>query len=176
MPIYVEDECLYIEQNYYTFKEVLAHVGIQYSNDGTWMQQLYKLYNMTAPDGLDFYKTLGIFLSDPHIALCTDLDQAEDKLKMIINKNDMVIEDYIAYFKAITQEITELKSKSVTRFNDTPTEEGDYTADKFTTNITQSENSVEYDINTKINIARKRLVHYKESYCNEFKRMIIWTN
>ena len=176
MQVYVEDETLVIEENYYSFKEVLNYIGIQYTNDGTWMQQLYKLYNMTAPDGLDFYKTLGIFLSDPHIALCTDLSQAESKLMMIINKNDMVIEDYMAYFKAITQEVTELKSRSVTKFNDTPTEQGDYSAEQFTTNITQSENSVEYDINTKINIAKKRLVHYKESYCNEFKRMIIWTN
>ena len=176
MAVYVEDETLVIEESYYTFEEVLAKLEIEYTLDGSWMNNIYTKYGLTAPEALDFYKALGIFLKDSHVALCTDLEKAEDKILMIMNKNDMIIEDYLAYFNAITQEITELKSKSVTRFNDTPTEEGDFTADKYTSNITQSENSVEYDINTKINIAKRRLKHLKESYCNEFKRMIIWTN
>ena len=165
-----------IETNYYSFKEVLGHVGIQYDNNGQWMINLYKLFDMEAPDAKDFYKTLGIYLSDPRISICNDLDLADDKLLWIINKNDMVIEDYLAYFKAITQEIDSLKSKSITKFNDTPTEEGDYTADQYTSTITQSENIVDYDINTKINIASKRLRHFKEAYCNEFKGLVTWIN
>lgn len=164
------------EIKYYSFKEVLNHVGIEYTNDGTWMNNLYKLYDMTAPEAPEFYKTLGIYLSDPRISICNDLDLADDKLLWIINKNDMVIEDYIAYFKAITQDIDSLKSKSITRFNDTPTEEGDFTADNYTSSITQSENIVDYDIKTKIDIASKRLRHFKETYCNEFRGLITWIN
>ena len=37
MQVYVEDETLVIEEKYYSFKEVLNYVGIEYTNDGTWM-------------------------------------------------------------------------------------------------------------------------------------------
>ncbi len=175
-PVYVEDETLIFEKNYYSFKEVLEHVGVDYTNDGTWMVNLYQVFQMDAPEASKFYKALGIFLSDPHISICNSLDDAESKLLMLINKNDMIVEDYLAYETAITQEVNALESKSTVRFNDTPDEEGEYSAQKYTSNITETSNSVDYDINTKINVARKRLRHLREAYCNEFKGMIIWTD
>lgn len=180
MPVYVEDETLVVEETAYSFKEALSAIGVTFTLDGTWMKSLYETLGMIAPDveANEYYKALGIMLSDIHVAICKSLslDVIKDRMLKILNKNDMIIEDYKAYETAITAEITALTSKSVTRFNDTPTEEGDFTADKYTSNISQTENSVEYDINTKINIAKRRLKHLKESYVNEFKGVIIWIN
>ena len=45
-----------IETNYYSFKEVLKQFGISYDNKGAWMTSLYKIFNMEAPEAIDFYK------------------------------------------------------------------------------------------------------------------------
>lgn len=72
---------------------------------------------------------------------------------------------------------TSLTSSSESRFNDTPTEEGNYSADNFTTNITQNKTSTDIDPVDRYN-QLKALIEdiYAEWIGRLVKGVEIWIN
>ncbi len=69
---------------------------------------------------------------------------------------------------------TELVSKSESRFNDTPTEEGNYNTDRFTTNITQSQTTTPIDPVTRYEQVKNLIEDLYGEWVDTFKRFEIY--
>lgn len=126
-----------------------------------------------------FSKALMVRLNAPKAYLWCyeELDQKEidAKLLCIVDKYVNSIEDYKAMYEALNTELNVLKNKTTIKFNDTPTEEGNFSTDKYTSTITTQESEAEYSIGDKINLLNKRLRNLVETFCKQFEGYIIWT-
>lgn len=69
-----------------------------------------------------------------------------------------------------------IKSASVTRFNDTPQNSGDFSDDAHTTNYTKVENETDgASLLTRLNEVEDNLKRLYEDWSNEFRKFIIWS-
>ena len=69
-----------------------------------------------------------------------------------------------------------IKSTGITRFNDTPQDEGDFANDEHTTNLTQFDNSTENDLDTKMGRIKEINDNYRNillDWSNEFHSLFI---
>lgn len=183
----IDKMTMMFETKYYTtFEEGLALLGINYKPDGSWMEDaidfINKDWNMDIPyvAAKEFYGPLGVMLQGIDFSVVESPELKKEaflqKLLRLVVKSNYIIQGYLDMKNILDTELDTIKNTSVVKYNDTPTEEGVFTADKYTSNITQSESSSEYDINTKISVNRKKLNSLVGKYCGEFKEFQIWTN
>lgn len=179
-----------ITRCYYNLNNILEILDSSYTPDTTWAVTINDKLNdyWSSSRSLfikdDFISALGSYLYGPKKYLfVTDnlilLKINEDlvaKLNEIITKINILLPDYVEMYNILNTQITTLKTKATTRFNDTPTEEGNYSADNYTSTITQQESEVDYSIFDKINLIKQKQRHLIQQFCEEFKGFIIWTN
>lgn len=182
--IYDDFESIY---HYYKLSDILLMVGSKYSPTAEWIKTLNEVcnsyYNIsnTVTNADAFYKALGLKLNQGFMFATPVVYETinEDiclKLSRILNKNENIIQGYLDEYNLLNSEIKSVTSKSTTRFNDTPDEEGDFSADKYTSTISSSENVVDYDVPTKLSILSHKIDSLIERYCREFEEFILWTN
>lgn len=175
---------------YYNLNNILEILDSSYTPDSTWAVTINDKLNdyWSSSRSLfikdDFIEALGSYLYGPKKYLFITentviLKINEDlvaKLNEIITKINILLPDYVEMYNILNTQITTLKTKAITKFNDTPTEEGDYSTDKYTSTITQQESEVDYSIFDKINLIKQKQRHLIQQFCEEFKGFIIWTN
>lgn len=126
-----------------------------------------------------FSRSLSIKFNYPNCYICRveneiNQEQLDARLLSIVDKYCTSIDSYKAMYNELNNELTTLKNKSVTKFNDTPTQQGDYSTDKYTSTITTNESETDYDINTKINILNLRLKGIVSRFIDQFEGFIIY--
>lgn len=175
---------------YYNLGDILKILKSRYIPSTSWYTTIVDKVNEYYGSSLktiindDFIIALGIYLNKKGMGIYYTedivLDEMDDdlalKLSAIINKNNIIIQDYIDLYNILNSELTTLKTQVVSKFNDTPTEEGDFSTDMYTSNVTNTTTNVDYDIGTRINVIKERMQHLIGRYCKEFEEFIIWTN
>lgn len=169
---------------YYKLSDILMTFGYSYKPTDEWIQRivgyLNDYYDMSwdITNASVFYRALGLKLEQGYLFIGDNISSPNDelclKLSRILNKSENIISGYLDEYNLLNSEIKAITSKSTTRFNDTPTEEGDYSTSKYTSTITQSENSVDVDVPTQINILTHKIDSLIEKYCKEFEEFIIY--
>lgn len=176
--------------NYVTFRDVLdVYIDYEYVPTSTWYTKVCNKLNeyygetcfKTKEGAQDFYKALGIRLMDKSVFYCYDSSENVEacvmhKLSRVCNKSDILLDQYLPLYNKLQEDIKSLDSKQETRFNDTPTSQGNYVANNYTSTITQVTNSVDYDINTQVNYLKEKLQGLIDRYCSQFEEFKIWTN
>lgn len=176
--------------NYVTFRDVLSvYMDYEYKPTNTWYTKvcdgLNKYYDeecFSPKQGAqDFYKALGIKLMDKSVFYCYESSEnveacVMNKLSRICSKSDTLLDQYLPLYNKLQEDIKSLESRQTTRFNDTPTSQGNYVTDEYTSTITQVTNSVDYDVETQVNYLKEKLQGLIERYCSQFEEFKIWTN
>ena len=175
------------EQTFYYYKlsDILMMFGYTYKPTDEWIQRVcsylnaYYEMNREITSASVFYRALGLKLEQGYLYIKDSAATTPDsdlclKLSRILNKSENIISGYLDEYNLLNSEIKAITSKSTTRFNDTPTEEGDFDTSKYTSTITQSENSVDVDIPTKLSILTHKIDSLIERYAKEFEEFIIY--
>ena len=175
---------------YYTLENILQILDTHYTPDTTWLSKINDALNnyWSSSRSLyikdDFINALGVYLYGPkkyllvteNTILLKINEELAAKLNEIVNKVNVLLPDYVEMYNILNTQLTTLKTKAITKFNDTPTEEGNYSVEKYTSTITQNESEVDYSIFDKINLIKQKQKHLIQQFCEEFKGFIIWTN
>lgn len=175
------------EQTFYYYKlsDILMMFGYSYKPTDEWIQRVVDFLNSYYEMSWDmasaskFYRALGLKLEQGYLFVSDENLTAQNselclKLSRILNKSENIISGYLDEYDLLNSEIKAITSKSTTRFNDTPTEEGNFDTNEYTSSITQSENSVDVDIPTKISILTHKIDSLIERYTKEFEEFIIY--
>lgn len=174
--------------NYLSFKDVLyKYINYEYKPTSLWYSKVCKALNdyyyencFSPKEGAeDFYKALGVRLSDKSMFYeyedTEDID-VESKLYRLCSKSDILLDQYLPLYNKLKEDIKSVESRTISKFNDTPTSQGKYTADEYTSNITQITNSSDYDVNTQISYLKEKMLNLINKYCDQFEEFKIWTN
>lgn len=115
--------------------------------------------------------------------LASEFSVSEQKnfIAKLLGVLEMTSPRYNALIKAYTDSETKLldpvknKTTSVSKFNDTPQNTGDYSTDPYTTNVTRGEVESENDLDTKMGRLRE-LEYYQNlilNWSNEFSNLFL---
>lgn len=147
-------EMMFENNYYYNLKDILNVMNSTFNKGwyNTLVNKINESYGFTFDyDESVFSDALGAMLMNPtcYILKTTEEltsvnDELLAKLLIIVNKYNSIINDYKSYYDGLNTQLTTIKSKSVSRFNDTPDEEGDYSTTRYTSTITTNENESEY--------------------------------
>lgn len=174
---------------YYTLNDILTIMGNRYTPDATWLQIINTNVNRfwssdrSVYSQDDFITALGCYLFDTKKALIVsnelytsmNIDIAI-RLNQIISKINSILPDFVNLYNVLGTELTSLKTRSTTKFNDTPTEEGNFSTDVYTSTITTNENETDYSIYDQINLIKQKQQHLIAKFCKEFEGFIVWIN
>ena len=173
--------------NYYNLSDILLMAGSKYVPTDAWIKTLNEVCNSyygisnSITTATAFYKALGLKLNQGFLFATPETYETINeaiclKLSRILNKNENIIGAYLEEYTLLNNALDGVTSKSTSRFNDTPDEEGSYSTEEYTSTITSNENFVEYDVPTKISILTHKIDSLIERYCKEFEEFILCIN
>ena len=172
-----------VNNYYYNLQDILILLSGNISN---WYSIIVKQVNRIFgtsfdSDDSEFSKALGGYLMNPNACLLVSEENLIDpndemnyKLMNIVAKYDSIIKEYKWYYEGLNTELTTIKQTNITKFNDTPTEEGDFSAKNYTSTISQSETETEYSFNDKLTLLAKKMNNLKQRFIKEFEEYVIW--
>ena len=122
------------------------------------------------------------------VVVYTDLDESEDFLKKFCRTKVGQImswwmsstEKYSLLIQNLTANksklLDDVKSASISRFNDTPQNSGDFSDDQHTSTITKTENSSNVGtMMSRLNEIEDNIKQLYIDWSNEFRKFIIWS-
>lgn len=179
-----------VKIKYESFVEsLLIHYNILWVPTSEWYTKLCTYYNnafdkelFTPKEGADdFYTALGVRLADGSMFWAAETKTAThysivNKFFRLFSKSDILLDQYLPLYNKLKEDIKSVESRTISKFNDTPSSQGKYTADEYTTNITQVTNSVDYDIAVQIDYLKQKMLNLIDKYCDQFEEFKIWTN
>lgn len=126
-----------------------------------------------------------LFTSDKELTFDSMTQTALDNLRGIFNKLNLILPKYKILKERFEKIITDIdngtlkvtnSNTSINRHNDTPNQDSDYSADKYTSDINQTINTSESGFNSLDNydIIKQRLDNISQMIINEMKEFEIW--
>ena len=192
------DECKYQKRNYWSFKEVLYEGNPDESdflvNGGKVLNILLAMVNdydyisgLVNQDQDDWsnqhYERLADLIVKRFLnSYCYwtesetfDFEPAYNFMGRLFYLMEMTSPKYLTLLKAYEDSQDELlspvetKTSGSNRFNDTPQDEGDFANDEHTTNISEMENTIQNDLDSKMG----RIREIESNYSN---LLLLWSN
>lgn len=126
-----------------------------------------------------------LFTSDKELTFDSMTQVALDNLRGIFNKLNLILPRYKTLKERFEKIITDMNDEkltvkstntSINRHNDTPNQDNDYSANKYTSDINQTINTSESGFNSLDNydIIKQRLDNLPQMIINEMKEFEIW--
>ena len=196
----------YYERTYYTLDDIRKAVGGSYAaGEGPYSMSL-KAFSTFLNDCLDKvnFTLFSVFAETDESQVCfreyiwprfyqeaiiyTDLDENEDFVEKFCKTK---VGQIFAWFKASTEKyglliqnltanktklLDDVKSASISRFNDTPQNSGDFSDDQHTSTVTKTENSSNVGtMMARLNEIEDNIKQLYIDWSNEFRKFIIWS-
>ena len=195
-----------MERTYYTLDDIRKEVGGSYaSGEGPYSMSL-KAFSTFLNDCLEKvnFTLFSVFAETDESQVCfreyiwprfyqeaiiyVDLDENEDFLEKFCKTK---VGQIFAWFKASTEKyglliqnlttnkaklLDDVKSSSISRFNDTPQNSGDFSDDQHTSTATKTENSSNVGtMMARLNEIEDNIKQLYIDWSNEFRKFIIWS-
>ena len=196
----------YYERTYYTLDDIRKAVGGSYlTGEGPYSMNL-KAFSTFLNDCLNKvnFTLFSTFAETDESQMCfreyiwprfyqeaiiyTDSDENEDflekfcrtKVGQILSWFKASSEKYILLIQNLnankTKLLDDVKSASVSRFNDTPQNSGDFSDDQHTSTVTKTENSSNVGtMMARLNEIEDNIKQLYIDWSNEFRKFIIWS-
>ena len=194
-----------MERTYYTLDDIRKALGESYSGEGPYSMStkafssflnacLSKANFTSAPYFSDTAESVNCFQKYiwprfyQEAVIYVDSDETEDFVKKFartkvgqimawwissIEKYSMLIQNLDANKAKLLDDV---KSSSISRFNDTPQNSGDFSDDQHTSNITKTENSSNVGtMMQRLNEIEDNIKQLYIDWSNEFRKFIIWS-
>lgn len=195
----------YYERTYYTLDDIRKEVGISPTSEGPYAMQksafstflntcLTEAGYDTAPYFSDTAESVNCFQKYiwprfyQEAIIYTDLDKNEDfvekfartKVGQIMSWWISSIDKYSLLIQNLeankTKLLDDVKSASISRFNDTPQNSGDFSDDQHTSTVTKTENSSNVGtMMARLNEIEDNIKQLYIDWSNEFRKFIIWS-
>lgn len=195
----------YYERTYYTLDDIRIEVGINPNNKGPYTMSSKSLSKFLDDCLTEAgYDTSPYFAETPESITCfkdyiwprfyqeaiiyADLDKNEDfvekfartKVGQIMAWWKSSSEKYSMLIKNLTANknklLDDVKSASISRFNDTPQNSGDFSDDNHTSTVTKTENSSNVGtMMARLNEIEDNIKQLYIDWSNEFRKFIIWS-
>ena len=195
----------YYERTYYTLDDIRIEVGINPRNKGPYTMSNISLIIFlngcltesgydAAPKLTETNEAINCFRNYiwprfyQEAIIYADLDKNEDfvekfcrtKVGQIMAWWTASIEKYSLLIQNLTNNKTKLlddvKSASISRFNDTPQNSGDFSDDNHTSTVTKTENSSNVGtMMARLNEIEDNIKQLYIDWSNEFRKFIIWS-
>ena len=195
-----------MERTYYTLDNIRKAVGGSYlTGEGPYSMSL-KAFSTFLNDCLEKvnFTLFSVFAETDESQVCfreyiwprfyneaiiyTDLDESESFLEKFCKTK---VGQIFAWFKASTEKyglliqnlnnnkqklLDDVKSTSISRFNDTPQNSGDFSDDQHTSTATKTENSSNVGtMMARLNEIEDNIKQLYIDWSNEFRKFIIWS-
>lgn len=196
----------YYERTYYTLDDIRKEVGGSYlTGEGPYSMSI-KAFSTFLNDCLNKvnFTLFSAFAETDESQICfrdyiwprfyqeaviyTDLDENEDFLeKFCRTKVGQIFawlksssEKYVLLIKNLeankSKLLDDVKSASISRFNDTPQNSGDFSDDNHTSTVTKTENSSNVGtMMARLNEIEDNIKQLYIDWSNEFRKFIIWS-
>lgn len=195
----------YYERTYYTLDDIRVEVGIRPDSKGPYTMYNITLSTFlnaclteagydTAPTVTETNEAITCFQKYiwprfyQEAIIYADLDKNEDfvekfartKVGQIMSWWISSTEKYSLLIQNLTANKTKLlddvKSASISRFNDTPQNSGDFSDDQHTSTVTKTENSSNVGtMMARLNEIEDNIKQLYIDWSNEFRKFIIWS-
>ena len=194
----------YYERTYYTLDDIRKKVGIYVTDKGpyamqdsltTFMRFVFQSagyavrFGLTEPtEAVTCFKSYIWPRFYQEAIVYVDTDEIEDFVeKFIETKAGQIMswwqsssEKYSLLIQNLTANKTKLlddvKSSSISRFNDTPQNSGDFSDDQHTSTVTKTENSSNVGtMMARLNEIEDNIKQLYIDWSNEFRKFIIWS-
>ena len=195
----------YYERTYYTLDDIRIEVGINPRNKGPYIMSNMSLITFLnaclteagfdkAPALTETNEAINCFRNYiwprfyQEAIIYADLDKNEDFVEKFartkvgeimswwissIDKYSMLIQNLEANKSKLLDDV---KSASISRFNDTPQNSGDFSDDNHTSTVTKTENSSNVGtMMARLNEIEDNIKQLYIDWSNEFRKFIIWS-
>ena len=189
----------YEKKYFWTFAEILSHgleVPLWSLSNSNILAIANNMTSYTTPvivnnnwANANFAKVLDLVVNryKEQYAIFTDTEEFDsNKVKnfiaKLLNILDMTSSRYLALLGVYSSaeghllDPVDLKTKGITRFNDTPQDEGDFANDSHTTNLTEIDNTTSNDLDSKMGRIREIEGNYNNvlfNWSKEFDSLFI---
>ena len=195
-----------MERTYYTLDDIRKAVGGSYaSGEGPYSMSI-KAFSIFLNDCLDKvnFTLFSVFVETDESQVCfkkyiwprfyneaiiyTDLDKNEDflekfcrtKVGQIMSWWQSSTEKYSMLIQNLNNNksklLDDVKSSSISRFNDTPQNSGDFSDDNHTSTVNKTENSSNVGtMMARLNEIEDNIKQLYIDWSNEFRKFIIWS-
>ena len=195
----------YYERTYYTMDDIRVEVGISPNKKGPYTMSAKSLseflndclteagydtapYFAETPESIDCFRSYIWPRFYQEAIIYADLDKNEDfvekfcrtKVGQIMSWWISSIEKYSLLIQNLEANknklLDDVKSASVSRFNDTPQNSGDFSDDQHTSTVTKTENSSNVGtMMQRLNEIEDNIKQLYIDWSDEFRKFIIWS-